>query len=150
MVGRWHTSPKNQFRESKKIPYAVPIFEPDTPASSRCEYSSAPSILSIEQKVSYPWEITLVDLMTDFQVQTMTKTKSPPRMRSLDKLLVEGTQGNPYSALSSSKSVAEVASTSISSFLGGTSSRSSDRSSRSLSSEGAPTSSSSHEGPSIP
>jgi len=72
---------KNRFREPKKIPYAVLIFEPDTPSWSSYEYSSTPSILSIEQEVSYLWEITLADFMTDFQVGRMAKAKSTFCMR---------------------------------------------------------------------
>ena len=43
----------NQFRESKKIPYAVPIYELGIPLWSGCEYSSSPSILSIKGDVVY-------------------------------------------------------------------------------------------------
>jgi len=75
----------------------------------------------------------------------MAKSNSTPRIRSLGELLVEGTQGNPCSASSSSKLGAEVVSTSTSSTSGETSS-SSDSSSRCSSSEGASTSSSSQEG----
>ncbi|KAJ8430928.1 hypothetical protein Cgig2_033556 [Carnegiea gigantea] len=57
---------KNQCREPKRIPYAVPLFEPDTPAWSSFEYSSTPSILSPEVEVSYLWEITIVGFMNDF------------------------------------------------------------------------------------
>jgi len=49
-----HIPPKNQFKEPKKIPYAVPIFGPSTPSWSSCEYSSTPNILGIEEEVSYP------------------------------------------------------------------------------------------------
>jgi len=126
--------PKKQFRKPKKIPYPVLIFEPDTPSWSSCEYSSTPNIWSIEQEVSYPLEITLVDFMTDFQVRRMAKTKSTSCMRSLHELLAEGTQGNPCSAPSSSQPVTEVASTSTSSSSGGISSYSSDGSLRCLSS----------------
>jgi len=76
------------------------------------------------------------------------KNQVPPRIRSPDEFLAEGTQGNPYSAPSSSKSGAEVASTSTSSTSGETSSFSFDYSSRHSSLEGASTSSSSHEEPS--
>lgn len=48
---------KNQFWEPKRIPYAVPIYEPRMPSWSSCEYSSTPTILSIEEEVVYPWEI---------------------------------------------------------------------------------------------
>jgi len=44
---------KNQLREPKKISHAVLIYEPDTPLWSSCEYSSSPSILSIEEEVVY-------------------------------------------------------------------------------------------------
>jgi len=95
-----HVPLKNQFRESKKIPYAVLISEPDTPSWSSCEYSSTPSILSIEEEVSCPWEITIADFMNDFQARRMGKTKSTPRVRTPDELLVEGTlEGNLHSAL---------------------------------------------------
>ncbi|KAJ8422874.1 hypothetical protein Cgig2_013747 [Carnegiea gigantea] len=109
-----------------------------------------PSILNLEVEVSDPWEITIADYITDFQVQKMVKTKSTPRIRFPDELLAKGMQGNPCSAPSSSKSGAEVASTSTSSTSGGTSSSSSDRLSRCSSSGGASMSSSSHEGPSTP
>ncbi|KAJ8434807.1 hypothetical protein Cgig2_033529 [Carnegiea gigantea] len=128
---------KNKCREPKKIPYAVPLFEPDTPSWSSCKYSPTPSVLSPELEVTYPWR------------SLMAKTKSTPHIRSPDELLAGGTQGNPCSAPSSSKPGAEVAFTSSSSTSGGaSSSSSSDSSSRSSSSEGASTSSSSPEGPS--
>ncbi|KAJ8424980.1 hypothetical protein Cgig2_031929 [Carnegiea gigantea] len=111
---------KNKYREPKKIPYAVPLFEPGTPSWSSCEYSSTLNILNPEVKV------------------TMAKTKSTPRIRSPDELLAEGTQGNHYLP------EAKVASTSssASSCSSGSSSR---HSSRSPSSERASTSSSSFE-----
>ncbi|KAJ8420401.1 hypothetical protein Cgig2_028073 [Carnegiea gigantea] len=84
------------------------------------------------------------------QCTTNGQDEVHPRIRSLDELLAEGTQGNPSSAPSSPKPVAEAATTSTSSSLRETSSPSSDGSSRSSSSEGASTSSSSHEGPSTP
>jgi len=59
---------KNQCREPKKIPYAVPLFELGTPSWSSFEYSSTPSVLSPDVEVSYPWEITIVDYMTYFQI----------------------------------------------------------------------------------
>ncbi|KAJ8431148.1 hypothetical protein Cgig2_026745 [Carnegiea gigantea] len=142
---------RNQCRDPKKIPYAVPLFEPGTPSWSSCKYSSTPNVLSPEVEVSYPWEITIANYMTNFQVRRMAKTKSTPRIRSPDELLVEGTQGNPCSAPSSSKSGAKVASTSTSSISGETSSSSSSHSSsRHPSSEGASISSSSHKGHSAP
>ncbi|KAJ8436373.1 hypothetical protein Cgig2_032194 [Carnegiea gigantea] len=64
---------KNQCREPKKIPYAMPLFEPGTPSSSSCEYSSTPSILSLEVEVLYPWEITIADYMTDFKRTAVEK-----------------------------------------------------------------------------
>jgi len=75
----------------------------------------------------------------------MVKTKSTACIRSLDELLAEATQGNACSVLSSSKPVAEVASTST---LRRDISHSSNGSSRHSSLEGASTSSSSGEGPS--
>jgi len=48
--------PKNQFRETKKIPYAMLIYESGTPSWFSCEYSSTPSVLSVEEEVVYPWE----------------------------------------------------------------------------------------------
>jgi len=45
---------KNKYREPKKIPYAVPLFEPGTPSWFSCEYSSTPSILSPVVEVTYP------------------------------------------------------------------------------------------------
>ena len=129
---------KNQCREPKKTPYVVPLFEPSTPSWSCCKYSSTPSVLSSEVEVTYPWEITIANYMTDFQIRRMEKTKSSPHIRSLDELLDKGTQGNPYLALSSSKLRAEVASTSTSSASVETSSRSSsDCSLRSSALEGA-------------
>jgi len=41
--------------------------------------------------VTYPWEITIANYMTDFQVCRTAKTKSTPRIRSPDELLAEGT-----------------------------------------------------------
>jgi len=49
-----HIPPKNQLREPKKIPYAVPILVLGIPSWSSCEYSSTPSILSIEEDVVSP------------------------------------------------------------------------------------------------
>ena len=63
-----HIPLKNQFREPKKIPYAVPIFEPSTPLWYSYEYSSTPSILSIKEEVSYLWEIGIASPgLSDFQ-----------------------------------------------------------------------------------
>jgi len=141
----------NQCREPKKIPYAVPLFEPDTSSWSNREYSSTPSVLSSEVEVTYPWEITVANYMTDFQVRRMAKTRSTRRIKFPKELLAKGTQGNPCSAPTSSKLGAEVASTSTSPSSGeASSSSSSDSSLRNLSSKGASTSSSSHEGPSAP
>ncbi|KAJ8438700.1 hypothetical protein Cgig2_011883 [Carnegiea gigantea] len=136
-----------QFRKPKKIPYAVLIFEPSTPSWSSCEYSSTPSILSIEKEVSYPWEITIADFMNDVPPRRMAKTKSTPRVRTPDGLLAEGTlEGNLHSAPSPQRLGAEVLPTISSSSLVGTSaSSSSDRASASSSSEGSFTSSSSDE-----
>ncbi|KAJ8419343.1 hypothetical protein Cgig2_003520 [Carnegiea gigantea] len=39
---------KDKYRELKKIPYAIPLFESGIPSWSSCEYSSTPSILSPE------------------------------------------------------------------------------------------------------
>ncbi|KAJ8433523.1 hypothetical protein Cgig2_006670 [Carnegiea gigantea] len=137
---------KNKYRERKKIPYAVPLFEPGTSSWSSCEYSSTPSILSPKVEVTYPWEITIANYMSDFQVCRMAKTKFTPRIRSPGELLANGTLGNPCSAPSQSNPEAEVASTSSSASSGtGSSSSSSGHSSRSSSSEGASTSSSSLE-----
>jgi len=44
----------------------VPRFESDTPSLSSCEYSSTPNVLSLEVEVTYPWEITVTNYMTDF------------------------------------------------------------------------------------
>jgi len=63
-----HIPLKNQFREPKRIPHAVSIFEPSNPLWSSCEYSFIPSILSIEEEVSYMWEINIAATsMTDVQ-----------------------------------------------------------------------------------
>ncbi|KAJ8420614.1 hypothetical protein Cgig2_015471 [Carnegiea gigantea] len=113
---------KNKCMEPKKIPYAVPLFEPGTPSWSSCEYSSNPSILHPKVEVSYPWKITTADFMNDFQVRQMAKTKSISRIRSPNELLAEGTQSNPYLTPSSPKPVAKVTSTSTSSSSKGTSS----------------------------
>ncbi|KAJ8424906.1 hypothetical protein Cgig2_007631 [Carnegiea gigantea] len=134
---------KNKYREPKKIPYVLPLFESGTPSWSSCEYSSTPIILSPEVEVTYPWEITIANYMPDFQVRRMAKTKSTPRIRSPGELLAEGTLGNPYSAPPQSNPEAEVASTSSSASSGtGLSSSSSRHSSRSSSSEWASTSTS--------
>ena len=90
---------KNKPREPKKVPYAVPIFEPGTPSWSSCEHSSTPSILSPEVTVTYPWEVTIANFVPDFQVRGMAKTKSTPRIRTPDELLAEGSIGNVCSAL---------------------------------------------------
>jgi len=71
---------KNQCREPKKIPYQVPHFELGTPSWSSCEYSSTPSVISADVEVSYSWETTIAEYMTDFQVQRMAKTKSTPAL----------------------------------------------------------------------
>ncbi|KAJ8429329.1 hypothetical protein Cgig2_026559 [Carnegiea gigantea] len=118
---------KNRYREPKKIPYDVPLFEPGTPSWSSCKYFSTPSILNPEVEVTYPWEITITNYMPDFQVRRMAKTKSIPRIRSPDELLAESTQGNPYSAPPQSNPEAEVASTSSSASSGTSSSDSSSR-----------------------
>ncbi|KAJ8421146.1 LOW QUALITY PROTEIN: hypothetical protein Cgig2_027444 [Carnegiea gigantea] len=46
----------------------ISLLSRETIGSLICEYSSTPSILSPEVEVSYPWEITIADYMTDFQV----------------------------------------------------------------------------------
>jgi len=75
--------PKNHFREPKKSPYVVLIFELGTPSSSSCEYSSTRRICSIEEDVVYPWEIDVaVDHMLGFQERRMPKTKMTARLRS--------------------------------------------------------------------
>ncbi|KAJ8449495.1 hypothetical protein Cgig2_002292 [Carnegiea gigantea] len=120
---------KNKYREPKKIPHVVPLFEPGTPLWSSCEYSSTPSIPSPE-----------------VEVRRMAKTKSTPCIRSPDEWLAEGTQGNPCSAPPQSNPKAEVASTSSSvSSRMGSSDSSSRHSSRSSSSKRASTCSSSSE-----
>jgi len=87
-----HISPKNQFREPKKIPYAVPIYEPDTPSWSSCEYSFTPSILSIKEEVVYPWEIDVaVSSMTDVEERRMAKIKMTALLRGANELLAAGT-----------------------------------------------------------
>jgi len=110
---------KNKCSEPKKIPFVVSLFELSTPSWSAYEYSSTPSVLSPEVEVTYPWEITVANYKTDFQVRRMAKTKYTPRIRSPAELLAEGIQGNPCSAPSSSKPGAEVASNSSSSTSGG-------------------------------
>ena len=76
------------------------IFESDKTLWSSCEYSSAPSILSIEEDVIYPWEIdVVVDRVLDFQERRMAKTMMTTWLRSSDELMVEGTfEGNPRSS----------------------------------------------------
>jgi len=124
----------------------MPPFEPGTPSWSSCEYSSTPSVLSPKVEVTHPWEITIANYMTDFQVRRMAKTKSTPCIRSPDELLAEGTQGNPCSAPPQSNPEAEVASTSSSApSRMGWSRSSSKHSLRSSSSERASTSPSSSE-----
>ncbi|KAJ8444860.1 hypothetical protein Cgig2_029791 [Carnegiea gigantea] len=60
--------PKNQFREPKKITYAIPIHHPDMPSWSSCEHCSTPGILSIKEEVVYLWEINVaVSCMNDIQ-----------------------------------------------------------------------------------
>ncbi|KAJ8420253.1 hypothetical protein Cgig2_014907 [Carnegiea gigantea] len=75
-----------------------------------CEYSSTPSILSIEEDVVYLWEIDVaVDRILDFQERRMAKTTTTARLRSPDELLAEGTsEGNPSSSSGSHRSNVEV------------------------------------------
>jgi len=49
--------------------------------------------------VTCPWEINIANYVPDFRVRkmAMAKTKSTPRIQSLDELLAEGTLGNPCS-----------------------------------------------------
>ncbi|KAJ8435881.1 LOW QUALITY PROTEIN: hypothetical protein Cgig2_008421 [Carnegiea gigantea] len=145
-----HIPPNNQFREPKNIPHAVPIFKPDTPSWSSYEYSFIPGILSTEEEISYPSEITIADFMNDIQARRMAKTKSTPRVKTPDKLLAEGTiECNFCSASSSQRPRAEVLSTSSSSSSTGTSaSLSLYRMSTSSSSDG-PSISSSSDGTSV-
>ncbi|KAJ8424066.1 hypothetical protein Cgig2_028739 [Carnegiea gigantea] len=79
--------------ETSRLRGTPPISsDDDTLSWSSCEYSSTPSILSMEE-----------------EAQRMAKTKSTSRMRSPNELLAEGTlEGNPCSAPSSSRPVAEV------------------------------------------
>lgn len=105
---------KNKPREPKKVPYAVPIFEPGTPSWSSCEHSSTHSILSPEVTVTYPWEVTLANFVPDFQVRGMAKTKSTPRIRTPDELLADDSIGNVRSALPESNTGCRVASSSSS------------------------------------
>ncbi|KAJ8442187.1 hypothetical protein Cgig2_005127 [Carnegiea gigantea] len=92
---------KNKYKEPKKIPYVVPIFEPGTPSWSSYEYSSTPSNLSPEVEVTYPWEITIANYVPDFQVHRMAKTKSTPRIRSSDELLASSSSGHSLRSSSS-------------------------------------------------
>jgi len=62
----------------------MPIFGPGTPSWSSCEYSSTPSMFSIEEEVLYPWKITIADFMNDIQARWMAKTKSTPSVRTTD------------------------------------------------------------------
>ncbi|KAJ8428712.1 hypothetical protein Cgig2_028195 [Carnegiea gigantea] len=102
--------PSSDDEEPNKIPYAVPIHEPDNPSWSSCEYSLTLSILSIERDVIFPWEINVaVDRMLDFQEYRIDKIRLTGRLRSLDELLAEGTsEGNPYSSYGSHRSSVEV------------------------------------------
>ncbi|KAJ8422954.1 hypothetical protein Cgig2_031576 [Carnegiea gigantea] len=137
---------KNKYREPKKIPYVVPLFESGTPSWSSCEYSSTPSILNPEVEVTYPWEITIPNYMPDFQVRRMAKTKSTPRIKSPDELLAECTLSNLCLAPPQSNPEAEVASTSSGASSGtGSSNSSYGHSLRSSSSKWASTSASSPE-----
>ncbi|KAJ8423646.1 hypothetical protein Cgig2_006677 [Carnegiea gigantea] len=65
---------RNKCREPKRIPYTVPRFEQGIPSWSNYEYSSTPSILSLE-----------------VEVRRMAKTKSTPCIRSPDEPLAKGT-----------------------------------------------------------
>ncbi|KAJ8451405.1 hypothetical protein Cgig2_017796 [Carnegiea gigantea] len=96
---------QNKCREPKKIPYAVPIFEPGTPSWSSCEYSSTPSILSPEVEVTHPWEITIANYVPAFQ-----GPRRPPLILALPQ------SGSPRSATghSSRSSFSDGASTSAS------------------------------------
>ncbi|KAJ8443341.1 hypothetical protein Cgig2_015822 [Carnegiea gigantea] len=109
---------KNKYREPKKLRYAAPLFKLGTPSWSNCEHSFIPRVLRTNVEVTYPWEITIANYTTDFQVHRMAKTKSTTCIRSPDELLAEGIQGNPCSALSQSNPEVEVASTSSSASSG--------------------------------
>ncbi|KAJ8434745.1 hypothetical protein Cgig2_001948 [Carnegiea gigantea] len=50
-------SRKNKYRGPKKIPYAMPLFEPGNPSWSSYEYSSNPSILSYEVESNLEAEV---------------------------------------------------------------------------------------------
>jgi len=72
-----HIPLKNQFREPKKIPYAMLIYKPGTPSWPSCEYSSSTSILSSEEEVVYSKEINVaISYMTDVQERRLAMTKT--------------------------------------------------------------------------
>ena len=104
----------NQFRELKKIPYVVPVYEPGTPSWSSRDYSSTPSILSIEEEVVYPWEIDVaIFRMADVQERRLARTKIIVRLKTPDQLMAEGySEGNSHSASDSRRLNVEVGTTS--------------------------------------
>jgi len=116
-----HVPSKNQFRESKTIPYVMPIYELGTPSWSSCEYSSTPSILSIEEEVIYMWEIdVLVSRTTDVQERRLARTKTIVRFKTPDEFMAKGySKGNSHSTSGSySMDVDEGVATTTSSTTG--------------------------------
>ncbi|KAJ8421109.1 hypothetical protein Cgig2_009238 [Carnegiea gigantea] len=100
----------DQFREPKKIPYAVPIYKLDIPLWSGCEYSSTPSILSIEGDVVYPWEINVaISRMTDFQECRLAMSQASQQLKTPNQLMAEGSSEGNYSFSSHSHRTSEAA-----------------------------------------
>ncbi|KAJ8427406.1 hypothetical protein Cgig2_030700 [Carnegiea gigantea] len=69
--------PKNQFRETEKIPYAKPIYEPDTPSWSSFEYSSTSSIVNTEEE-------TLPELTAEGYLEGDSQSASDSRRLSVE------------------------------------------------------------------
>ena len=92
------------------------IYEPKLPSWSSCEYSSMPSILSIEEEVVYPWEIDVaISCMSNVQECKLLKTKTTVKLKTVPELMAEGySAGNSHYASDSLRQSVEVCSTSSS------------------------------------
>ncbi|KAJ8442138.1 hypothetical protein Cgig2_011328 [Carnegiea gigantea] len=108
---------RSSHREPKKIPYVVLIHEPDTPSWCSCEYSSTPSILSIEKEVICPWKVDVaVSHMIDVQEHKLARTKTILRLKTPNELMAkEYYEGNSHSSLGSHRMGVDVATASTSS-----------------------------------
>ena len=88
---------------------------PDRASSwSSIQYSSTPSILSIEEEVVYPWEIDVaVSSLSDVQKCKLARTKTTMRLKTIPELMAVGySTGNSHYASDSFRWIVEVCSTS--------------------------------------